>query len=129
MRPAKTPDGRIKGIVESVLNLFVCYNGEPISAVYGASTADVYKRQGLDADNLVRDSRKAIASAVGCPADRLFFTSCATESNNIALFGGLRANQRLGRKVITTAVEHASVLEPLHVLEQQGYDCLLYTSF
>ena len=79
-------------------------------------------RMGLDAENLVRDSRKAIASAVGCPADRLFFTSCATESNNIALFGGLRANQRLGRKVITTAVEHASVLEPLHVLEQQGYE-------
>lgn len=37
--PAKTPDSRIKGIVESVLNVFVCYNGEPISAVYGASTA------------------------------------------------------------------------------------------
>ena len=35
-------------------------------------------RMGLDAENLVRDSRKAIASAVGCPADRLFFTSCAT---------------------------------------------------
>lgn len=37
--PAKTPDDRIKSIVQSVLNVFVCYNGEPISAVYGASTA------------------------------------------------------------------------------------------
>lgn len=79
-------------------------------------------RMGLDAENLVQGSRKAIASAVGCPPDRLFFTSCATESNNIALLGGLAANRRLGKKVITTAIEHSSVLEPLRSLEQQGYE-------
>jgi cysteine desulfurase len=68
----------------------------------------------------IRKARQEAAALIGAPDPRnLFFTSCATESNNWALFGGAAAAP--GRRhVITTAVEHPSVLEPARDLVRRG---------
>ena len=51
----------------------------------------------------------------------VYFTSGGTESNNWALMGAAFANRRAGNHVITTAVEHAAVLQPVHFLEEMGF--------
>lgn len=68
----------------------------------------------------LRKARQEAAALVGAPDPRnLFFTSCATESNNWALFGAAAAAPAR-RHVITTAVEHPSVLEPARELARRG---------
>ena len=54
--------------------------------------------------------------------EEAFFTSCGTESDNWAISGALELNRRRGKHIVTTAMEHAAVLEPLKALERQGYE-------
>jgi len=68
----------------------------------------------------VRDARARVASFVGCTDAEVVFTSCGTESNNIALRGVLDSSQ--GKHVVTTAVEHSAVLNPVKRLGSQGYE-------
>ncbi len=65
--------------------------------------------------------REAVAQALGCRPEELFFTSCGTEGDNWAILGAARAGKRLGRHIITTAVEHSAVLEPVEALEGEGW--------
>ncbi len=69
----------------------------------------------------VKDARQSVASLLGgvLPSEVLF-TSCATESNNAAIFGAVRARKKR-RHIITTAVEHPAVLEPCRDLQRQGW--------
>ena len=62
------------------------------------------------------------AAAVGCSPAELFFTSCGTESDNWALRRGVELNRRRGKHIVTTAIEHAAVLETCKDLERQGYE-------
>ncbi len=66
--------------------------------------------------------RKTIADALPCAPEYLHFTSCGTESDNWAIHAALHHNRHVGRHIITTAVEHNAILEPLKLLEQQGYE-------
>src|SRR5262245_16902270 len=67
----------------------------------------------------IDDSRARVASALGVAEDEIFFTSGATEANNLALFGALEAaGERPG--LVTTAVEHSSVLGPAAELASHG---------
>ncbi|MCI2057815.1 MAG: cysteine desulfurase [Oscillibacter sp.] len=66
--------------------------------------------------------RETVAGALGCPADRLRFTSCGTEGDNWALEAACWQNRHLGRHIVTTAVEHSAVLEPCLWLERQGFE-------
>lgn len=77
---------------------------------------------GRRAAALVSQCRKTVADAMGCPAERLFFTSCGTESDNWAITAALHQNRRVGKHIITTAVEHSAVLEPCCRLSQEGYE-------
>lgn len=77
---------------------------------------------GLAAENLVEDARLILADRLGARSDEIFFTSCGSESNNTALFGAVWARHRYGKHIVTTAVEHDSVLKPLQQLEKQGYE-------
>ena len=79
-------------------------------------------RLGMEAENIVSAARRTLSKALGCDEQGLFFTGSATESNNIAIFGSLAANPRKGRKIITTAVEHAAVLGPFTELQKRGYE-------
>ena len=81
---------------------------------------------GLAAKRAVQAARAQVASVVGAKEDEVIFTSGATESNNIAIFGlmefGLERNRR---HIISTAIEHKAVLEPLEILGRRGFDVTL----
>lgn len=79
-------------------------------------------RLGFEAENCMSASRRSLAKALGCEEQCLFFTGSATEGNNIAILGSLLANPRKGKRVVTTAVEHAAVLSPFKELEKRGYE-------
>ncbi|EKP95837.1 cysteine desulfurase family protein [Thermaerobacter subterraneus] len=76
---------------------------------------------GLEAERLVKEARAVLARALDVPADDLYFTSGGTEANNWALRGMLAAYPRRGRHLVTTAIEHSSILTTARRLEEEGY--------
>ena len=78
-------------------------------------------QKGFDAENYVRTARTEIAKTLKVQEKEIFFTSGGTESNNWALIGSALANKRAGNHLITTAVEHAAVLQPMAFLEEMGF--------
>lgn len=77
---------------------------------------------GREAKKLVDGSRAIIAKSLACKSEQLYFTSCGTESDNWALRRGVELNRRRGKHIVTTAIEHAAVLETCKDLERQGYE-------
>ena len=78
---------------------------------------------GEDARKSVEDSRKCIANLLNISPNEVFFTSGATESDNIAILGLQEyAEQTSKRHIITTSIEHKAVLEPCSVLASKGFE-------
>lgn len=77
--------------------------------------------KGIEAEKIVRSARESIADSLDVQSKEIYFTSGGTESNNLAIRGFLDANPRKGKHIITTQIEHPSVLEVYHHLEKQGY--------
>ena len=77
--------------------------------------------KGFAARQRVEAARAAVAARLGARPEELTFTSGGTEANNLALFGAAQARKRMGRKIVTTAAEHDSVLNPCRELEKQGF--------
>ncbi len=67
------------------------------------------------------EDRAVLAGALGCRPEELYFTSCGTEGDNWAVRLAAHLGRHRGRHIVTTAVEHAAVLEPCRALEQEGY--------
>ena len=78
--------------------------------------------KGVEAERYLREARETIAATMKVNEKEIFFTSGGTESNNWALIGGAMANRRAGNHVITTAIEHAAVIQPLLYLQEQGFE-------
>lgn len=76
---------------------------------------------GVHAEKYLRDARKMISGLMKCDEKEIVFTSGGTESNNMALFGIALANKRAGNHIITTEIEHASVLNPVLQLQKMGF--------
>lgn len=77
---------------------------------------------GIDAMKEVILARQVIAQSLGADRDEIIFTSGGTEANNLAVFGAVKARKRLGNKIVTTAIEHESVLQAVWELEKQGFE-------
>ena len=77
---------------------------------------------GREAAQSVKACRDTVAKALGCAPGEVFFTSCGTEGDNWAIRKGAELGRRRGRHIVTTAVEHAAVLETCRDLERQGYE-------
>lgn len=78
---------------------------------------------GARAKQAVQRARDQIAAVVGATRDEVIFTSGATESNNLAILGLAEAGLDSGRShLITSALEHKAVLEPLDALEKRGFE-------
>lgn len=78
---------------------------------------------GARAKQAVERARGAIAAVVGAAPDEVVFTSGATESNNVAILGLAPEGTRSGRRhVVTTAIEHKAVLEPIETLRGRGFE-------
>ena len=73
---------------------------------------------GKEAAAALEQHRSEIAAALGCLSEELFFTSGGTEGDNWAITMMERLSRRRGRHIITTAIEHSAVLEPIRLLEQ-----------
>ncbi|MBR4362656.1 MAG: cysteine desulfurase [Ruminococcus sp.] len=79
-------------------------------------------RAGLNAQLAMDEARRLIADSLGAAPDNIIFTSGATESNNLALRGASAAYGKRRRKIVASAVEHASVEETLADLESKGFE-------
>jgi cysteine desulfurase len=78
---------------------------------------------GQIAKERVNRAREEVASVVAAKPDEIIFTSGATESNNLALLGLAAHGEATGKRhIISTQIEHKAVLEPLEVLQHQGFD-------
>ena len=76
---------------------------------------------GVEAEQYMKDARRAIAKTLHAKEKEIFFTSGGTESNNWALIGAAMAMKRNGMHIVTSAVEHPSVSETMKYLEEQGF--------
>ncbi len=77
---------------------------------------------GINAEIEVENTRRIIAKSIGAREDEIFFTGGGTEANNIAIYGAAVARRKRGNKIVTTAIEHPSVLETVNTLEEKGYE-------
>lgn len=81
---------------------------------------------GLRAKKAVQDARAHVAAVVDAAADEVIFTSGATESNNLAILGlAAYGGESKRRHIVSTAIEHKAVLEPLEALEARGFSVTL----
>lgn len=117
------------------MSTYLDYNAStPIDERVLSVMIDVYRNAYGNADNInnsfgekagsvVDNARKEVASLLGVKKDEVFFTSGATESDNMVIFGLVDYAQKTGKKhIITTAIEHKAVLEPLSKLEKMGFE-------
>lgn len=79
-------------------------------------------KKGMEAEAYIKKAAAQIARILKVADKEIVFTSGGTESNNLALIGTALANQRMGKHIITTSIEHASVYNPLIFLEEQGFE-------
>ena len=84
--------------------------------------------KGVEAERYVKAAREKIAKTLKVTEKEIIFTSGGTESNNLAILGTAFANRRTGNRIITTAVEHASVANPMKFLEEALSDQTILVS-
>lgn len=89
---------------------------------YGNPSSLHYK--GMTAEQELDKARKAVASRLCAQTEEVFFTSGGTEANNTAVFGAAYAKKRRGKRIITTSVEHSSIMESFAQLENEGFEAV-----
>ncbi|MGE5627796.1 MAG: cysteine desulfurase NifS [Solirubrobacterales bacterium] len=103
---------RIKNrIFDEMLPYLTNYFENPSSIYYG----------GKKVKGAIEDCRNKIANLLNCNRKEIYFTSCATESNNWAIKGIAQANKHKGNHIVTSKIEHPSILESCHYLEKNGF--------
>lgn len=101
-----------QNVLDSVVNYLTNEFGNPSSL----------HKLGLSSQKLIDKSRSIIAKSLKCESSNIYFTSGATESNNIALFGAAEMYGKRKKRIISTSIEHASVNTVLKKLETMGYE-------
>lgn len=101
-------------------------------AVYEAMTVNYgnpssLHSKGFEAEKEIEGTRKIIANKLNCDYRDIYFTSGGTEANNLAIIGIAESKKRSGKKIVTTAIEHASVLESMQYLETLGFEVVYLT--
>ena len=116
------------------MSVYLDYNASaPIDMRVLDKMVDVYKNSYGNADSrthqygesareIVENARKQVANLLNIRPDEVFFTSGATESNNIAIQGLVEYAEKSGKKhIVTTSIEHKAVLETVKHLEDKGF--------
>ena len=79
---------------------------------------------GRKARHVIDQARQEAARIINAKENEIIFTSGGSESNNTAIFGTAHSRQDIGKRIITTKIEHPSVLEPMKRLESEGYEVI-----
>lgn len=83
--------------------------------------ASVMYSLGRNAKKAMSNARRRVAEAINCKTDEIYFTSCGSESDNLAIKGFAYANKDKGNHIITSKIEHHAVLDTCKTLERQGF--------
>ena len=103
-------------VSENVLKAMIPY----FTYEYGnASSLYTIGRQSKKA---IEEARKKVANAIGAKQHEIYFTSCGSESDNLALKGVAYAHREKGKHIITSKIEHPAVLNSCKTLERQGFE-------
>ena len=70
----------------------------------------------------IESAREKVAKAIGCREKEVYFTSCGSESDNLAIKGVAKANSEKGKHIITSKIEHPAVLNTCKCLEKDGFE-------
>lgn len=76
---------------------------------------------GQASSDAIEEAREKVAGLIGAAASEIIFNSCGSESNSLAVRGIAKAHEKKGKHIITSAVEHFSVLYTLKQLEKEGF--------
>ncbi len=104
---------KIDDVVLKEMLPYLSYNYGNASSLYSIGKTS---KQAIDR------ARVQVANAIGCSAEEIYFTSCGSESDNLAIKGIADANKRYGKHIITSNIEHPAVLETCKSLERAGYE-------
>ena len=100
-------------VVEAMLPYF--------TECYAVASSQFSHTPGLEAKEALDRARVAIASRINAQPEEFIFTSGGTEANNLAIKGAAWANRKKGNHIITSKIEHLSVLHPCRSLEREGF--------
>lgn len=103
---------RVYESVKDVVNMVMCED-------YGNPSSIHLK--GFEAEKYIKNSKEIISKILKVSEKEIYFTSGGTEANNLAIIGAAMANKRAGMHLITTEIEHPSVLNSMKYLEEQGF--------
>ena len=107
---ATTPVG--ENVLKAMLPYF-CEEYGNASSIYSI---------GRQSRKAIIEARKKVAQAIGAKPHEIYFTSCGSESDNLAIKGVAYANKNKGNHIITSKIEHPAVLNTCKTLEQQGFE-------
>ncbi|MBO5909390.1 MAG: aminotransferase class V-fold PLP-dependent enzyme, partial [Clostridia bacterium] len=79
-------------------------------------------QHGIEAETVMENAREKTAELLGCRSDEIFFTSGGTEANNLCIRGAAERMKRRGNRIVTTSIEHPSVLNTCESLEALGFE-------
>lgn len=100
-----------KEVLETFVEVNDNYYGNPASI----------NKFGKTTNKLLDAARKQVADILKVKKETIYFTSCATESNNIAIIGSVEHKKDFGNRIIVSKIEHPSVLETYRELERRGF--------
>lgn len=99
-------------VVEAVVDALTNNYGNPSSM----------HSMGVQGEKLLKTAKRSVAKAIGASEKDIVFTSGGTEANNLAVMGTAQAYKKTGNHLITTSIEHPSVLNAFKALEEKGFD-------
>ena len=99
-------------VIKEMLPYFSIEYGNP-SSLYSI---------GRRAKRALEEARRKIANIINCKPNEIYFTSCGTESDNLAIKGIAYANKEKGKHIITSKIEHHAILHTCEYLEKNGFE-------
>ncbi len=78
--------------------------------------------KGFDAQTAMKGARERVASLIGAESSEIIFTSSATESNNLGIFGAMRRYKKKGNRIVVSNIEHISIMNIVKGLKREGFE-------
>ena len=103
-------------VKEEVLNAMI-----PFFKIEYGNASSMYSK-GRETKKAIHLAREKVAKVINCKPKEIYFTSCGSESDNLAIKGVCYKNKQKGNHIITTKIEHPAVLHTCQTLEKQGFE-------